>query len=111
MLETVEGAQARTAARGFELLWEDVEKRCTNTDIAWTTALAAPRRFRALPPGEDVLATLVRIHMYGGSPQLSKQLEGATTRTAVVPARISELRASGYPAEPVSSTNWRFGSA
>ena len=101
MLEEMEGAQARTAARGnlfsFELPWEDVAKRCHEAETAWYTEAKAARQSCALPHDEDVLATLVNVHIVGGSAQTVTELEGATMRTAVVLALIAELRDSGYP--------------
>jgi len=101
MLEEMEGAQARTAARGslfsFELPWDDVSKRCKEAETAWHTAAQAARQSCALPHDEDVLATLVNVHIVGGSVQTVTELEGATMRTAVVLALIAELRNSGYP--------------
>ena len=101
MLEEMEGAQARTTARGnlfsFELPWDDVSRRCKEAETAWYTAAKAARQSCALPHDEDVLATLVNVHIVGGAAEAVTQLEGATMRTAVVLALISELRDSGYP--------------
>ena len=43
------------------------------------------------------MATLVNVHIVGGSADLVDQLEGATMRTAVVLDLIDALRKSGYP--------------
>ena len=101
MLEEMEGAQARTAGRGnlfsFELPWEDVSQRCKEAQTTWYTAEKAAKQSCALPHDEEVLATLVNVHIVGGSAEKVTELEGATMRTAVVLALIDELRNSGYP--------------
>ena len=80
MLEEMEGAQARTTARGnlfsFGLPWEDVSKRCQEAETAWYTAAKAARQSCALPHDEDVLATLVNVHIVGGSVETVTELEG-----------------------------------
>ena len=101
MLEQMEGTQARTTARGnlfsFELPWEDVSARCKEAETAWYAAATAAKRSCALPHDEDVLATLVNVHIVGGSAEAVAELDGAAMRTEVVLALISELRESGYP--------------
>ena len=107
MLESMEGAQARTQARGnlfsFILPWEDIERRCRE---AMETAHLIDRRTGrratvpdgsniALPHDEALLATLVNIHVVGGHKDLGEHLKGATMRPAVVEALIAGLRASG----------------
>ena len=108
MLEEMEGPQARTTARGnlfsFELPWEDVFHRCKDAEKAWMTAASAARRSCALPHDEDVLATLVNVHIVGGSAEAVAELEGATMRIAVVIELITELRGSGYPGYRQNST-------
>ena len=108
MLEQMEGTQARTTARGnlfsFELPWEDVSARCKEADTAWYAAATAAKRSCALPHDEDVLATLVNVHIVGGSAEAVAELDGAAMRTEVVLALISELRESGYPDTAESST-------
>ena len=101
MLEELEGARARTTARGnlfsFELPWEDVAERCRDAQKQWKTARSAAYNSCRLPHDENVLATLVNVHIVGGSAEAVSELQGATMRTAVVLALISELRKSGYP--------------
>ena len=59
MLESMEGAQARTQARGnlfsFSLPWEDIEARCVEADTNWRQAKEAVRQSLALPHTEEVL--------------------------------------------------------
>ena len=74
-----------------------MSKRCKEVETAWYTAAKAARQSCVLPRDEDVLATLVNVHIVGGSAETVAELEGATMRTAVVLALISELRDSGYP--------------
>ena len=85
MLEPMEGAQARTEARGnlfsFSLPWEDIEKRFVEADANWQQALDAARASdMALPHGEEVLASLVNVHIVGGTVDLTAHLEGAKMR-------------------------------
>ena len=101
MLEEMEGVQARSCARGnlfsFELPWEDVAQRCHEAETTWYTVTKATEESCVLPHDENVLATLVNVHIVGGSVEMIGSLEGATMRTTVVLALISELRESGYP--------------
>jgi len=101
MLESMEGAQERTHARGnlfsFSLPWDDIERRCAESQADWATALEAAQQNATLPHCEDVLASLVNVHIIGGSKDLVECLEGATLRTGVVLQLISELRDSGHP--------------
>ena len=73
MLEEMEGARARTSARGnlfsVELPWEDVEQRCKDAEAAWKTAKSAAFNSCQLPHDENVLATLVNVHIVGGSAE------------------------------------------
>ncbi len=100
MEESMEGAQARTYARGnlfsFSLPWEDIEKRCVEADKNWAVAVEAAKRSVALPHDEDVLATLVNVHIVGGSKNLVEALQGAKMRTGKIQELIRELRNSGY---------------
>jgi hypothetical protein len=99
MLESMEGATARTQARGnlfsFTLPWEDIEKRCQEAELK--NAINAAERSLTLPHSEDVLATLLNVHIVGGTKDLVEHLEGATMRTEVVLSLIAQLRKSGYP--------------
>ena len=61
------------------------------------TATKAAEKSCVLPHDEDVLSTLVNVHIVGGSVDMVGSLEGATMRTAVVLALTQELRESGYP--------------
>ena len=109
MLESMQGAQARTEVRGnlfsFILPWEDIEQRCREaTGYAVATNRRATRRTdlrsdnnMGLPHDESLLATLVHVHIVGGQSDLSKHLQGATLRPVVVEALIAGLRESGYP--------------
>ena len=101
LLESMEGPEARTTARGnlfsFALPWEDIEKRCVEAGSNWTDALAAARQSMRLPHDEDVLATLVHVHLVGGAKDSVEALKGAKMRVGVVLSLINELRSSGYP--------------
>ena len=50
----------------------------------------------AVPLSEDTLATLVQVHIIGGSKDLAKHLPGATMRANTVLELIELLRESGY---------------
>ena len=104
MTESVQGAQARTAARGnlfsFSTPWEDIEERCGEV-VAASTMIARGGREPSgqhvrLPHGEGVLATLVHVHIIGGSKDLAQHLAGVKIRPAVVRHLIAELRRSGH---------------
>ena len=57
----------------------------------------------ALPHSEEVLASLVNVHIVGGTVDLSAHLEGAKMRPKVVLGLINKLRASGYPGYDTAS--------
>ena len=75
MLDSMEGAQARTQVRGnlfsFSLPWEDIEKQCLAADADWLKTLKAARSAIALPHSEEVLAALVNVHIVGGEQKTS----------------------------------------
>ena len=50
-----------------------------------------------LPHDETLLATLLNVHVVGGTTDLAAHLEGATMRPAIVEEHIAVLRKSGYP--------------
>ncbi len=50
-----------------------------------------------MPHSEDVLATLLNVHIVGGTKELVEHLEGATMRTEVVLGLIAQLRDRVYP--------------
>lgn len=85
--------------------WEDIEKCCT--EEAASARAQQQQRSRevrphlysmgTVPHDEETLASLLNVHMVGGSTDLSLHLEGATLRPAVVEEPIRLLRASGYP--------------
>ena len=67
----MKGVSGRTYARGnlfsFSMPWEDVEQRCVQAGRNAQSALTAkPDHCCALPHDEEVLATLVNIHVVGG---------------------------------------------
>ena len=109
MLESMEGAQARIQVRGnlfsFSMPWEDIENACLEALRASgcpgvSESPLTPeegRRRVALPHNEDLLATLLNIHIVGGSVDLALHIEGATIRPRVVAQLIAQLRRSGYP--------------
>ena len=71
MLEGMEGAQARTEFRGnlfsFAMPWEDIEKCCAaamaNTPSLQRAELEQIRDKLRLPHGEEVLASLLNVHI------------------------------------------------
>ena len=109
MLESMQGAQARTEVRGnlfsFILPWEDIEQRCREAyQIAHSQERRTVRRKDlvnvescALPHSENLLATLLNVHIVGGQKDLAKHLQGATMKAEVVEQLIDGLRQSGYP--------------
>ncbi|MCS5671004.1 MAG: hypothetical protein NZ577_04010, partial [Vicinamibacterales bacterium] len=92
MLEPMGQAQARTQARGnlfsFQLPWDDIDQCCAKVEEQSQSVL--------LPHDEDMLATLVHVHIIGGSKDLGEHLAGATLRLGVVREIIKAVRASGY---------------
>ena len=54
-------------------------------------------KLRQVPHDEHTLATLLNVHIVGGSVDLSTHLDGATLRPAIVEQLIARLRTSGYP--------------
>ena len=52
---------------------------------------------RQVPHDEVALATLLNVHIVGGTTDLGIHLEGATMRPAIVEELIAALRCSGYP--------------
>jgi hypothetical protein len=117
MLENVSGASARTQVRGnlfsFAMPWEDIEHCCAIV----TTAAEHTREHRAaeveqhwrkrhqVPHDEATLATLLNVHIVGGSVDLSTHLEGATMRPSIVEKLIALLRLSGYPGYEENGAN------
>ena len=109
MLEEVTGACARTKVRGnlfsFAMPWEDIEANC---HIVMTGARSSAardtrdiktitRQCAQVPHDEVTLATLLNVHIVGGTTDLAKHLEGATMRLAIVEELIGALPCSGYP--------------
>ena len=97
----MEGAQGRTQARGnlfsFSLPWEDIEQRCSEAQQNWSRTSDAVRNAWQLPHEETILATLLNVHIVGGTTDLATHLKGAKMRPAVVLSLIDILRTSGYP--------------
>jgi hypothetical protein len=115
MLEGMEGAQARTEFKGnlfsFSVPWQDIEKCCAAA-MADAPALqrAEMERIREklrLPHGEEILASLLNVHVTGGTKDLAEHLEGATMRPEVVTSLINKLRQSGYPGYEETGINSR----
>ena len=71
MLETMDGPEARTMARGnlfsFSMPWEEIEERCREADQNWQTTKTSAKEVMALPHDEEVLAALVNVHIVGGT--------------------------------------------
>jgi len=101
MQDSMEGAQARTQARGnlfsFSLPWEDIEQRCSEAQQNWSKTSQAVRNAWQLPHEETILSTLLNVHIVGGTTDLAAHLQGAKMRPAVVLKLIDILRDSGYP--------------
>ena len=92
MLEEAAGASERTKVRGnlfsFAMPWEDIEKNC-GTVLQMASVAAEQRKQEIssqilLPHDEEMLATLLNVHIVGGSTDLATHLEGATIRPAVI---------------------------
>jgi len=105
MLERMDGAQVRTECRGnlfsFAMPWEDIEKCCAaamaKAPKLERAELEQNRKQLRVPHGEDILASLLNVHVVGGAKDLAEHLEGATMRPDVVTELIEILRRSGYP--------------
>jgi len=109
MLEEVSVASARTKVRGnlfsFAMPWEDIEANChiVMTGAANSSAgnkrglQRIKRKCSQVPHDEVTLATLLNVHIVGGTTDLATHLEGATMRPAIVEELITALRSSGYP--------------
>ena len=108
MLEKMDGAQARTRVKGnlfsFVLPWEEIANCCKKAMDHQSQSQDGKKRRRndhplsgvAVPLSEDKLATLVQVHIIGGSKDLAKHLPGATMRANKVLELIELLRESGY---------------
>ena len=109
MLESVEGASARTQVRGnflsFGMPWGDIERCCAMVTTASDTILQQSsaeiqrhwQKMAEVPHAEGILATLLNVHVVGGSKDLAVHLEGATMRPKIVEKLIGVLRETGYP--------------
>ena len=97
MTESMQGAQARTTARGnlfsFMLPWQDIEEQIATAEQAHVKV--------PLPHDDAILSQLIHVHVVGGTVDLAQHLEGAKLRPAVIKALINELRESGYSAYAV----------
>jgi len=93
MNESMQGARGRTAARGnvfsFMMPWEDILK---NLRQAQDKSVSV-----ALPNDGSVLAVLVRVHIIGGSIDVTKHLRDVHLRVHVVISMLQELIARGFP--------------
>jgi len=93
MNESMQGARGRTAARGnvfsFMMPWEDILK---NLRQAQDKSVSV-----ALPNDGAVLAVLVRVHIIGGSIDVTKHLRDVHLRVHVVLSMLQELIARGFP--------------
>lgn len=104
MLDDTLGAEARTQVRGnlfsFAMPWEDIEENCAalmqtqsrtsqkdkrEIDMMW-------KKHSRVPHDEATLASLLNVHIVGGTKDLAKHLEGATIRPAVVEELIGDER-------------------
>ena len=109
MLEEGSGACARTKVRGnrfsFAMPWEDIEANChiVMTGAANSSAgnkrelKTINRKCSQVPHDEVTLATLLNVHIVGGTTDLATHLEGATMRPAIVEELTTALLSSGYP--------------
>ena len=105
MNEIMEGPTARTSVRGnlfsFAMPWQDIESCCKHVVETAQTSDREKLRDKCsnalLPHDEDLLATVLNVHIVGGSKDLVNHLEGATIRPDVVLKLIECMRSSGYP--------------
>ena len=119
MLEKMQGVQARTHVRGnlfsFVMPWEDIAKCCEQASAYQRSQQdrTKPRHDDstscgvAVPLSEDMLATLVNVHIVGGSKDLAKHLPGVTMRVDRVLELIELLRESGYAGYEEGGVNSR----
>ena len=93
MNESMQGPRGRTAARGnvfsFMMPWQDI-LQCLKWAEEGSTRVA-------LPHDGAVLAVLVRVHIIGGSLDVTKHLRDVHLRVGVVRSMLEELIARGFP--------------
>ena len=93
MNESMQGPRVRTAARGnvfsFMMPWQDILESLKKAENDSTRV--------ALPHNGAVLAVLLRVHIVGGSLDLTKHLRDVHLRVGVVRSMLEELIARGFP--------------
>jgi len=93
MYESMQGARSRTAARGnvfsFMMPWEDILQMMKKAEDEGTRV--------ALPHDGSVLAVLLRVHIVGGSLDVTKHLRDVHLRVGVVRCMLEELIQRGFP--------------
>ena len=93
MNESMQGARSRTAARGnvysFMMPWEDILVNLKKAESHGTRV--------ALPHDGSVLAVLLRVHIVGGSLDVTKHLRDVHLRVGVVRCLLEELIQRGFP--------------
>ena len=93
MLESMVGPPGRVAARGnafsFLMPYEDILKQL-EAAMSNTSAVS-------LPHDGQVLACLIRVHIIGGSVDITKHLKDVHLRVPVVVALLHELIDRGFP--------------
>ena len=93
MCESMQGASSRTAARGnvfsFMMPWEDILQSLKKAEKEDTRV--------ALPHDGAVLAVLLRVHIVGGSLDVTKHLRDVHLRVGVVRRMLEELVERGFP--------------
>jgi len=93
MNESMQGPRGRTAARGnvfsFMMPWEDILKNLYQAEHSSVRV--------ALPNDGSVLAVLLRVHIIGGSIDVTKHLKDVHLRVHVVLRMLEELIARGFP--------------
>ena len=93
MNESMQGSRSRTAARGnvfsFMMPWEDILQNLKKAESEGTRV--------ALPHDGAVLAVLLRVHIVGGSLDVTKHLRDVHLRVGVVRCMLEELIERGFP--------------
>ena len=100
MSKVVGKPQGRTQVKGnifsFNMPWADIEDACRiaceSAQRSENIKVNALREELGVPHTEETLATLVNIHIVGGSTDLSQHLSGLTMRVSIVRRLIELLR-------------------
>ena len=96
--------EARTQAKGnlfsFSMPWSDVERCCQEASQHAHTLtrqrLKTLQENLGVPHSEETWATLVNVHIVGGSADLAVHLKGLTLRIPVMQKLMRIMKDSGY---------------